>query len=267
MRYYEKIHQHIGYNLEERGLDKSLSDMFQKHKLLSFKVWRFLSFVGLFPLCISNALSSKNILTVLMGNAPMPGFVSTLVYFSFAFISFLAPIVFSSILLTHYLPFYKLSQQRWFKKYFGKHLRKFPILASSCDSINYKQEFIIKYSQDKELNLCMSVYYNYLLEFKFSEETKKSLISKRDKLLDIDLNPIQYQKNFYSTVINFIEDFYHYSKSPIILKTVYEQELVDYTDHILDPSLQSAEDLSDFEDYLEELTPQEKHKKKVKEML
>lgn len=264
MKHFDKIHQHIHTVLEERGLHKSLSDIFKKHRILSSRFW--------FPIsvCFYLLLHSFNFFSefeqvFLQLAAPPSG---SLEHFASLIISYI-PVVFLSglgtTLLAEYLPLYKLSQKKFFKKYFEKYFRKSTTIASSCDSVNYKEEMILKHAHDKELNLAMSSYYQYLLEFPFSIEAKKNIQIKRDKLLDIELDSEQYQKRFVKTVITFLQDFYYYSTCDIVVKNCYEKEVLDYTDSVLsseqpDNGLEKelAEHLSDH------CTPQ---KKSFKDML
>lgn len=261
MKDYEPIHQHIKNVLEERGLDNSLSDLFQKHKLLSHKVWRLFSFVVLFPLCIENASACKVIITNLIGSSTPSSLAFNTFLFFFSLCAFFAPIVLSTLLLTTFLPLYKLSKKSFFKKYLGKYLRKSPILASSCDTMHYKEEFILKYSQDVEFNLAMSSYYQYLLQFSLGKEVDNYLKNKINKLLDIEINSETYKKNFTSIVISFLQDFEHFSQSPTILKNLYQQKINNYSEHIFNP-----EDYDVNEDNYYD-NPIEESKKKFKEML
>lgn len=263
MNDYNKIHQHIQLTLEERGFTKPLSDLFEQHKIISFKFWRLISFITLFPLCIQNAFSSKLIVLNLIGTSS--GFSYAFLdffIFSFGVASFFAPIVFSTFFLTAVLPLSKLSKQTFFKKHFGKYFRKFPIIASSCDTIHYKEDFIIQFSKDIELNLSMSSYYQYLLQFPFDSEIKRHINVKINKLLNIDINQEQYSKDFPSIVLSFINDFEYFSKSPILLKANYNQNLANYSTHIF-----SDKTMLDMETNSEIENSEEIQKKKFKEML
>lgn len=265
MKDYEQIHQHIQYALEQREINPSLFQLFQKHKSLSFNFWKLVSFFVLLPYSISNIFSFKNILTTLAGenvNSSDPMFV--LLFYTFSIVAFTAPILISSILLTQYLPLYKLSQKKFFKKHLGKYLRKFPILASSCDTIHYKEDFLLDFSNDTEFNLSMSSYYQYLLQFPFSEDIKKSLAHKQEQLSHIELNPEKYQKNFVSIVTTFLSDFDFYSKSPVILKDSYQTKLYQHSSKIFCPDF-----MDDIEEDLDKHNESEKDSKKklFKEML
>lgn len=260
---YEKIHQHIQYALEEREIKPSLFRLFEKHKILSFKFWRLVSAIALLPYCISTIGSTKNIILQTFNNGVNSSDPILLTFiFCFSIVSFFAPILISSIALTHYLPLYKLSQKKFFKKHFSKYLRKFPILASSCDTLNYKEDFLLNFSNDKNLNFSMSSYYQYLLQFPFSKEIKQSLAIKQKKLFDIDLNPEKYQKNFTSIVNTFLADFENYAKSPIILKFNYEEKLQDYEAKIF-----YSDYISDYLEEPKEDAQKDSKKKLFKEML
>lgn len=268
MKHFEKIHQHINNILEQRGLHKSLCDIFKKHRLISFKSWRIFSFVVLFPLCLYNAHCFSHIASVFSNGQEVSDISIQLINYMFGISAFLFPVGISTLLLTEYLPLYKLSQKSFFKKHLEKYFRKNTTIASSCDLVNYKEEFILKYSNDKELNLAMSSYYQYLLEFPFPLDTKKFLINKRDNLLNIELDPDLYQKQFVNTVIKFIEDFDKYSKSPIVLKNCYEKEVLDYTDNMLSAQNSQHKDDELYQEFCAYMNNEkEKQKKSFKDML
>lgn len=265
MKKIEKINQHIEKILEERGLQTSLSDIFYKHRLLSFKFWRGFSFVTLFPFCIFTSTLFSNIFSSVSLGRELSGLAEHLLYFSFLSSGFFIPLVLSILILTQYLPLYKLSQKKFYKKYLEKYFRKSITIASSCDTLNYKEQIILKYSQDKELNLAMSAYYQYLLEFKFPLETTNSIIARKENLLKFDLQPEKYQKKFVDTFIQFIQDFNFYSTCSIVIKENYSKELLSYTESILS----DTQTLSTLEEKLldGDNSDKEKNKKVFKNML
>lgn len=268
MKHFEKIHQHIDKTLEDRGLHKSLSDIFNKHRILSFKCWRIFSLFAFFPISLQSVDSVKFLTdSLIINSSHVPSLPEHLLLFFLSISAFLFPIALGAALLNEVLPLYKLSQKPFFKKHFEKYLRKSTTLASSCDLVNYKADMISQFSQDKELNLAMSSYYQYLLEFPFPTEIKKNIIAKRDKLLDIELDNNTYQKNFVNTVLRFISDFNYYSTCPIIIKNCYEKEIVDYTDTMLSKTDSQEEALhSELSQPLFNNT-KEKQKKLFKDML
>lgn len=227
MEKYNKIHQFIYNTLEEREIHFSFSSLLKQHQNLSFKFWKIISLVLLFPISISNAFTSQNIIdNILVGsNNQIPSFLLTLFHFSFGLFSFLAPIVLSSILLTHLLPLYKLEKQSWFRRFFRSKFRKLTSFSSSCDTINYKIEHIMKFAKDQDFNLAMSSYYTYLLDFEFSQEIKNSIHRKLKSLSDFDINPNQYLDNFHNIVFTFLNDVESFSKNNKILSHVYNNKL------------------------------------------
>lgn len=263
MKANNKINQHTQLILEERGLSKSLYDLFQNHKTLSFLFWSVISFITLLPFSVQNAFSSKFIVLNLLGNKVEPSIFLDSYIVCFTICSFFAPIFFSTLFLTSVLPLSKLSKNKYFKKYLGKYFTKFPILVSSCDTIHYQEEFLLQFSNDIDLNLSMSSYYKYLLQFPFESEIKKTISFKINNLLNIDIKPEEYLKDFPSIVLSFIHDFEHFSKSHLLIKENYNQKLDKYfTNIFLDNSTVNNQDTT-----LHETLEEDISKKKFKEML
>lgn len=227
MEKYNKIHQFIYKVLEEREIPFSFSSFFKNHQNLSFRFWKIVSFVLLFPISLSNAFTSQNIIdNVLIGsNNEIPSLFLTLFHISFGLFAFFLPIALASILLTHILPLYKLEKKSWFRRFFRPQFRKLTSFAASCDTVNYKIEHIMKFSKDQEFNLAMSSYYTYLLDFNFEQETNNSIKRKLLALTDFDLNPEKYLQNFHNIVFSFLNDVEYFSKHKNILSHVYNNKL------------------------------------------
>lgn len=260
MQNYQQIHQHILTILENRQLDYSFVDIIKKHNTLSFKFWRLVSFFTLIPVGIYNISFSQSFVSILIGHpfhsSTSPDTVGLLL-FLFGILAFLMPIGFSTFFLSTYLPLYKLSEKTFFKKYFSRYFNKFPTLVSSCNTMHYKNNFILQYSQDSELNLSLASYYDYLLEFPFSLEEIQRFTKQKNLLLDFDINPSLYQKNLPFIITNFIEHFKIFSTSPTVLTKNYQEKLNNYAQQQFSESV-IENDL---------IEPVEIHKKNFKDML
>lgn len=245
MEKYNKIHQFIHKTLEEREIPFSFSSFFKNHQNLSWKFWKIVSFVLLFPLSLSNAFTSQHIIdNMLIGSQnEIPSLLLTLFHISFGLFAFFIPIFLSSILLTHILPLYKLEKQNWFRRFFRQKFRKLTSLAASCDTVNYKIEHIMKFVKDQDFNLAMSSYYTYLLDFDFEQEVKNSIKRQLLLLSDFDLNPERYSKNFDNIVFSFLNNVEHFSKNKRILSHVYQDKLDKKIFDILNEQNQSNKEI------------------------